>query len=122
MDPHIHIRTAASGNYEPEWLKVIWACNDISREWSPTGGDDLSTRMFGAPEIGPWWAGGTVEEYPDARVIHRGDETVSIVGKTERGDAALARAAASLGIHTNQTVYALVMEEENDDSVSRDLP
>ena len=57
-------------------------------------------------------AGGTVEEYPDARIIHRGDDTVSIVGKTERGDTALAQAAASLGIHTNQTVYALVVEEE----------
>ena len=56
-----HIRTAAEGRDgdNPEWLHVIWAANEI---------DDT---MFGAPELGPWWAGGTVEEYPDARVLLR---------------------------------------------------
>lgn len=73
-----------------EWLKVIWEANDIR------------PGTFLSPEhTGPWWAGGEVEEYPDARVIHRGDGTVSIVSKTDEGDRVLRAAAVNLGIHMN---------------------
>lgn len=64
------------------WLDVIHAANRIS------------PGMFGAPyETGPWWAGGSVEEYPDARVLHRGDGSVSVVSKTDKGAAVLSAAA-----------------------------
>jgi len=88
-----HIRTAAddpTGEYYPEWLRVIHTSNDIE------------PGMFGKPDyLGAWWAGGSVEEYPDARVLHRGDGSVSVVSKTERGDRVLCEAAKRLGIHHN---------------------
>lgn len=63
------------------WLAVIHKANRIS------------PGMFGTPtSIGPWWAGGSCEEYPDARVLHRGDGSVSIVAKTEHGAVVLAEA------------------------------
>jgi hypothetical protein len=56
------------------WLEAIKTANGIDPE------------MFRAPEhTGPWWAGGSVEEYPHARVIHRDDDSVSIVPKTDHG-------------------------------------
>lgn len=56
--------------------------------------------IFGEPESqGDWWAGGFVEEYPDARVLHRLDESVSVVSKTPRGDDLIRRAAAAHGWH-----------------------
>lgn len=73
----------------PEWLHVIWESNAIDPE------------MFGAPENKDWWAGGTVEEYEHARVIFRTDPSVSIVPKTEHGEAVLRQAAEKLGIHIN---------------------
>ena len=90
----IHVRTPAkaydgTGKHTGPgpWLSVIReACR-------------LAPGMFGAPDsLGPWWAGGHVEEYEDARVIHRPDESVSIVSKTERGAEVLASAAGKLGI------------------------
>ena len=87
------IRTPKSdptGKGYPEWLKVIHAANDAD------------PGIFGEPESqGKWWAGGYVEEYADARVVHRSDPSVSIVSKTERGDKALRAAAEALGIHVN---------------------
>lgn len=86
------------GSGRPEWLRVI---HEVNRLHDADGGEK-GDRPFSAPEhLGPWWAGGSVEEYPDARVLHRGDGTVSIVSKTERGDELLRRAAASLKIHHN---------------------
>jgi hypothetical protein len=82
--------TGSPWNGYPEWLQLIWKANDLRPE------------TFGEPEISEWWAGGTVEEYPDARVIHRGDGTVSVVAKTPEGLDVLSRAAAELGIHTNR--------------------
>ena len=91
----IHVRTPAkaydsAGKHTGPgpWLNVIReACR-------------LAPAMFGAPtSVGPWWAGGCVEEYEDARVIHRPDGlSVSIVSKTERGAEILAFAAGKLGI------------------------
>ena len=82
----MNIRTAAEGRDgdNPEWLHIIWACNEIRPE------------TFGSPEIKPWWAGGTVEEYTDARVLHRGDGSVSIISKTDAGDEVLKAAVAKL--------------------------
>jgi len=90
----VHIRTAAkrfddNGKHTGpgEWLDVIHQANRIKAD------------MFGQPyHTGPWWAGGYVEEYPDARVLMRGDESVSIFSKTDDGEAVLRQAAADLGI------------------------
>ena len=71
---------------EQPWLELIWAANEID----PT--------MFMAPIIEEWWAGGTVEEYPDARVIFTGDDTVRIVSKTDKGHDILTAAAGKLGV------------------------
>jgi hypothetical protein len=88
-----HIRTAAearNGQDYPEWQSVIWDANEIAPD------------TFGRPDhLGPWWAGGSVEEYPDARVLHRGDGSVSIVSKTEKGDEVLRAVAAKRGINLN---------------------
>lgn len=86
-----HIRIAAKtkdGGDRPEWLKVIHEANEIE------------PKFFGRPtEMGSWWAGGSVEEYEHARVLHRGDGTVSIVGKTDHGSMILKQAANHMGIH-----------------------
>lgn len=75
-----------------EWLRLIHGANAHAE----AAGEPL---LFGEPtEQGPWWAGGEVEEYDDARVIFRSDPTVSIVAKTERGARHLAIAARDLGI------------------------
>lgn len=92
----VHIRTAKERGVDsdghpnnPEWLEVIWDANDID----PT--------FFGAPEIEEWWAGGTVEEYEHARVLHRTDPSVSILSKTEYGDKILRQVAEKRGIVCN---------------------
>lgn len=54
-------------------------------------------------KVGPWWAGGEVEEYPDFRVIHRTDPSVSIVAKTEKGAALIRRVAEKRGIYIAPT-------------------
>lgn len=72
----------ADGNHTGPgpWLGVIHAANRIDPD------------LFGEPEsTGPWWAGGYVEEYAHARVLHRDDDTVSIHGKTDHGEAVLAQ-------------------------------
>jgi len=78
----------------PEWLQVIWESQAITDERG-------TERVFGKPELSEWWAGGTVEEYEHARVIHRIDPSVSIVSKTEYGHEVLVEAAKRLGIHCN---------------------
>jgi hypothetical protein len=77
----------------PEYLRVIHTCNAIA------------PGMFGsAIDSGPWWAGGEVERYADARVIFRpGDQGVSIVALTGHGDTVLRAAAELLGIETGET-------------------
>lgn len=86
---HVRFRASLDSGHGPTWLDFIHACNDAR------------PGTFGAPiaaESGSWWAGGEVEEYPTARVLHRADGSVSIVGKTADGDAAIEAAAAALGI------------------------
>lgn len=69
------------------WLSVIWAVNEII------------PGTFSTPDsTGPWWAGGYVEEYPTARVIHNTDETVYVAGKTQAVQDAIAQAAKDLGL------------------------
>lgn len=90
-----HVRCLAErqeGEDKSEWLSLIHKSNELA-----------GNGFFGEPEVhGPWWAGGTAEEYPDARVIHRGDGSVSIVSKTEYGDQTLRRAAEALGIRVSE--------------------
>jgi hypothetical protein len=64
-----------------EWLDFIHVANGVA------------PGTFGAPvSSGPWWAGGSVEEYADARVLHREDGSVSVVSTTEHGAVVLAEA------------------------------
>jgi hypothetical protein len=101
----IHIRTAAkafdaAGEHigPGEWLHVVWEANRVRAD------------TFGTPDsTGPWWAGGGVEEYAVARIIHRDDDSVSIVGKTALGDWVLKTAADRLGIHAAGTAGAEVI-------------
>lgn len=100
---NVHVRTGAK-KYENgvhigpgQWLDVIHAANKVAPD---TFGRPL-------PESGDWWAGGHAEEYPHARVIHRDDETVSIVGKTDEGDRILREACTSLGIHYEDAIQVL---------------
>lgn len=81
------------------WLELIWKVNEIE------------PGTFGAPKIGQWWAGGTVEEYPDARVIFVGDDTARVVSKTERGAWLIAEAAQQLGLNVTQTIQVIEKEE-----------
>lgn len=72
----------------PTWLDLIHECNR------------LRPGMFGAPDrIGDWWAGGEVEEYPTARVLHRADGTVSVASTTADGALTLVEAARNLGVN-----------------------
>ncbi len=78
------------------WLTVIHETNRLCIE---AGREP----MFDGPEsTGDWWAGGYVEEYAEARVLHRdkgpdGDYTnVSIHGKTPEAEALLDEAARNV--------------------------
>lgn len=72
------------------WLDLIHEANRLCEE----AGRPL---MFTAPiSTGDWWAGGWVEEYPEARVLHREDESVSIVPRTHNAAALLTDAARNL--------------------------
>ena len=74
-----------------DWLIVIHAANRIAK-------GEGTEPIFDVPtSTGEWWAGGHVEEYLDARVLHREDDSVSIVSKTDRGADLIKRAAASHG-------------------------
>lgn len=76
-----------------EWLRLIHEANRVCK-------DHGLEPLFDSPESsGDWWAGGYVEEYPDARVLHRDDESVSVVSKTPLGAQVLALAAEALEIH-----------------------
>ena len=84
----IAVRLMAQGrdNQAPEWLKFIWECNTIQ--------DDF----FGKPTFekdGPI----EIEVYPNARVIHRNDGTVSIVSKTPQGDDVMKKVAKKMEIN-----------------------
>ncbi len=80
-----------AGSDKPEWLELIHTVNARAA--------NRESRIFGKVlDTGPWWAGGSVEEYEHARVIHRDDDTVSVEGKTDAASTAIAEAAASLGI------------------------
>lgn len=53
--------------------------------------------FFDEPDsVGPWWAGGSVEEYPHARVIHHLDDSVSVVGLDDLGHTVLTQADTTL--------------------------
>jgi len=83
------IRTAAraaEGEPRPEWLTLIHESNRID------------SKMFTTPVLGSWWAGGTCEEYENARVLHRGDGTVSVVSKTDHGHKVLVQAAENINL------------------------
>jgi hypothetical protein len=77
----------------PEWLALIRECN----RHKPA--------IFGRPESqGPWWSGGYVEEYADARVIlpantRTEEEGALVVAKTDRGGDVIRTAAHALGLH-----------------------
>lgn len=63
---------------QPEWFAFIRRVNELAKG----RGEDP---VFDKPDhMGPWWAGGTVEEYPEARIIFRPDGTESIQAKSER--------------------------------------
>jgi hypothetical protein len=67
-------------------MQVIWKVNE------------LRPGTFNNPDyVGAWWAGGEVEEYPEARVIFVGDDSARVVGKTAEVDAMIDRAARELG-------------------------
>lgn len=69
------------------WINLVWECNTIS------------SGFFGAPQYtGDWWAGGTVEEYGQARIV-RDTSSVRIIGSSARGDLVIAEAAERLGVH-----------------------
>jgi hypothetical protein len=56
------------------------------------------TKLFLTPDsTGDWWAGGYVEEYKDAYVLHREDESVSVISKTDLGARLIRQAAANKG-------------------------
>ncbi len=103
MTDNVHIRTPGKA-YAPngrhigpgQWLDLIHEANRVTPD------------MFGAADsTGEWWAGGYVEEYHDARVLHRPDGTVSVVSKTDAGTRTLATAAAHLGMATTEIDEAL---------------
>jgi hypothetical protein len=97
-----HFRSAAKafdaqGNHTGpgEWLTLIHEVNRIAAE-------EGRERIFGAPEsTGDWWAGGYVEEYPDARVLHREDESVSVTSKSNLGARLIRQAAERKGWHVD---------------------
>lgn len=74
----------------PEWLQVIWKCNEID-----------PSSFLSPDSVSPWWAGGEAEEYTHFRVLHREDPSVSVIAKTEHGERILRQAASKLGIHGN---------------------
>ena len=76
-----------------DWLTVIHTVNRLAKA-------DGFDAPFGTPDsTGKWWAGGYVEEYGHARVLHREDETVSVISKSDRGADLIRRAAAEHGWH-----------------------
>lgn len=77
------------------WLDVIHCANALEHG------------MFGEPlSTGPWWAGGYVEEYEAARVLHRDQDeegnstSVSIIPKTPHAADILAKADAAAHVHS----------------------
>jgi hypothetical protein len=103
-----HFRSAAKAYNDQgehtgpgDWLTVIHEVNRIAQEEGIVGPKvyaDGKAPIFGSPDsTGDWWAGGYVEEYPDARVLHREDDSVSIFSKTDRGADLIRRAAERHG-------------------------
>lgn len=63
---------------QPESLAFIRRVDELAKG----RGEDP---FFNKPDrVGPWWAGGTVEDYPEARIIFRPDGTESIQATSER--------------------------------------
>ncbi len=90
MTAHARFAAGEKGSGKaPEWLKFIWECNNI---------DDA---FFGAPENVTDYNAEVIlaEIYPDAKLLHRKDETVSIFSTTDHGEQVMRRAATRLGIH-----------------------
>jgi hypothetical protein len=86
----------------PEWLRIVHKANEIDPE------------MFGEPDsIGPWWAGGTSEEYTHARIILRdgGNDTL-IASKTDHGCDVLKQAAERLGITAVENIVQTMTKLE----------
>lgn len=87
----VHIRTTSVDphNNTPVWLRIIHAVNEMEPE------------TFGRPEVieaeEPRLGLLCTEVYPDARVLHRDDGTVSLVSRTAKGERLLRAAAASVG-------------------------
>lgn len=73
-----------------EWLDLIHEANRVCQlEGNPP--------LFDVPESeGQWWAGGYVEEYPTTRVLHREDDSVSVIAKTEEAARVLVDADRNL--------------------------
>jgi hypothetical protein len=75
-----------------DWLAVI---HHVNATRTAAGAEPL----FGRPtHAGPWWAGGSVEEYERANVILREDGTVNIEGKDEEATRLIEEAATALGV------------------------
>lgn len=67
------------------WLALVHEANRVEESF------------FDSPDsTGDWWAGGWVEEYPHARVLHRTDESVSVIAKDDHGAKVLAEAAHNI--------------------------
>jgi hypothetical protein len=76
------------------WLNLVWVCNEVRPGFfgAPTATDD-------------WWAGGTFEEYPEARIITDASG-VRIVGTSPAGDLVIQEAAERLGVHVTTDTAA----------------
>jgi hypothetical protein len=71
------------------WLDLIGEANRLHPD------------LFDEPvSVGPWWAGGSVEQYPHARIIHHPDESVSVLALDELGHAVLTQADQRLRTRT----------------------
>jgi hypothetical protein len=92
------LRRAQAGERIPEWLRVVKEANGIQ------------LGFFGSPLNGRerWWAGGSVEKYPDAWLIFgdlgSSDESVRIVAKTEHGERVLGEVAKRMGLNVVEDV------------------
>lgn len=78
--------TEATDSGDPAWIGFIRTCNEID------------PGLIARPDtVDDWWAGGSVEEYQDVRVLFR-EESVTIVAKTARGSHAIHAAGEQLNV------------------------
>lgn len=102
MESSTHLRSfrfiGSTRDGQPEWLAFIWRVNELAKD----RGEDP---VFGKPDhMGPWWAGGTVEDYPEARIIFRPDGTKSIHAKSERAAQLFDQAYADVILNSDGTL------------------